>query len=148
MGVYPGRSWRSGAQGGIHLSSIEGYRKISPRTYCSATSPSPILRASQGRKVTVIAHSMGHMRPTIRWGMWISFVSLCGLVPLLQSPRAAGQSPERLDVAVLCQAMPSRCPQGVAQTPADDLWTYDGPMLQLSASAPPEDPIASDCRYV
>ena len=33
---------------GIHASSINGYRKISRRTYCSITGPSPILRASQG----------------------------------------------------------------------------------------------------
>src|SRR5262249_14767244 len=44
--------------------------------------------------------------------------------------------------------MPSRCPHGVAQTTADDLWAYDWYTLQPAASAPPEDPLASACRYV
>ena len=47
-----------------------------------------------------------------------------------------------------CQAIPSYCPNGAAQTTADDLRTLDEPMLQPAASAPPEDPLASDCRYV
>jgi hypothetical protein len=51
-------------------------------------------------------------------------------------------------VEALCQALPSRCPNGAAQTTAADLWTRDGPLLQPAASAPPEDPLASDCRYV
>ena len=91
---------------------------------------------------------MGHMRPTTWWGLWIGLWSLCGLVMLLHSLGAEEPSPERLAVDVLCQAMPSRCPQGAAQPPADDLWTFDWLTLQPAASAPPEDPLASACRYV
>ena len=80
--------------------------------------------------------------------MWIGLVSLCGLVTLLQSLGAEEPSPQRLAVDALCQAMPSRCPTGAAQPLADDLWTVDGHTLQHATSAPPEDPIASACRYV
>ena len=48
----------------------------------------------------------------------------------------------------LCQALPSRCPTDAGQSTADDLWTLDAPLLQPAASVPPEDPLASDCRYV
>ena len=88
------------------------------------------------------------MRPTTWWGLWIGFWSLCGLVTLLHSLGAEELSPERLAVDVLCQAMPLRCPHGVAQTTADDLWAYDWYTLQPAAGAPPEDPLASACRYV
>ena len=44
--------------------------------------------------------------------------------------------------------MPSRCPTDAAETTADDLWTRDGLTLPSAASTPPEDPLASDCRYV
>ena len=98
--------------------------------------------------MTVIAHSRGHMRFAIRWGRWIGFWSLCGLVTLLHNLGAEELSPERLAVDVLCQAMPLRCPHGVAQTTADDLGAYDWYTLQPAASAPPEDPLASACRYV
>jgi len=47
-------------------------------------------------------------------------------------------------VDALYQAMPLHCPQGAAQTPADDLWTP----LQPATSVPLEDPLASACRYV
>src|SRR5262249_55872638 len=88
------------------------------------------------------------MRPTTWWGLWIGFWSLCGLVTLLHNLGAEELSPERLAVDVLCQAMPSRCPQGAAQATADDLWLCDWYTLQPAASAPPEDPLASLCRYV
>ena len=78
----------------------------------------------------------------------MGLLSLCTLVTLPHSLRAEEQVPERLVVEALCQAIPSRCPKGAAQTTADDLWTLDGLMLQPAASAPPEDPLASDCRYV
>jgi len=51
-------------------------------------------------------------------------------------------------VDVLCQALPWRCPHGVAWTTADDLWTCQWYTLQPAASAPSEDPLASICRYV
>ena len=73
---------------------------------------------------------------------------LCHLGTLLHSLGAEEPSPERLVVDALCQAIPSRCPNGAAQTTADALRTLEGPLLQPAASAPPEDPLASDCRYV
>ena len=48
----------------------------------------------------------------------------------------------------LCQALPAHCPQGAAQPTADALPALEGPLLQPAASAPPEDPLASACRYV
>ena len=75
-------------------------------------------------------------------------MSLCGLVTLLPSVGAAELSPERLAVEVLCQAMPWRCPHGTAQTTTDTLWTCAWDTLQPADSAPPEDPLASLCRYV
>ena len=80
--------------------------------------------------------------------MWMGVVSLCSLVTLLHTLGAAEPSPERLAVDVLCQAMPPRCPHGVTQTTADDLWAYEWYTLQPAAGAPPEDPLASACRYV
>ena len=47
----------------------------------------------------------------------------------------------------LCQALPAHCPQGAAP-PADALQPLEGPLLVPAASAPPEDPLASACRYV
>ena len=88
------------------------------------------------------------MRQTTWWGRWIALVSLCGLVTLLPSVGAAERSPERLAVDILCHAMPWRCPHGAAQTTADALWTCAWDTLQPAASAPPEDPFASLCRYV
>ena len=76
---------------------------------------------------------------------------------------------ERLEVEAFCLAMLSRYPTGAAQATADHLRTLDGPPLPPvlspprqgptprhtpqapdppAASAPPEDPLASDCRYV
>jgi hypothetical protein len=78
----------------------------------------------------------------------MGLLMFCHLVPLLHSLGAEEQSLECLVVEALCQAIPSRCPQGAAQTTADALWTLDGPMLPPAASAPPEDPLASACRYV
>jgi hypothetical protein len=75
-------------------------------------------------------------------------VSLCGLVTLLPSVGAEEPSPERLAVDVLCQTMPWRCPQGAAQTTIDTLWTCEWDTLQPADSVPPEDPLASECRYV
>jgi hypothetical protein len=98
--------------------------------------------------MTVLSHSMGYMRPTTCWGLWLGLLSLCHLVPLPPSLGAEEPSLERLVVEALCQALPSRCPTGTAQTTADDLWTLDGPLLQPAASAPLEDPLASACRYV
>jgi hypothetical protein len=141
-------SWQSGTPGGIHASSIDGYRKIYPMTYCSINGLLPILRASQGRRMTTLSHSMGYMRPTTCWSLWLGLLSLCHLGTLPPSLGAEEPSPERLVVAALCQAIPYRCPQGAAQTTADDLWTLDGLMLRLAVSAPPEDSLASDCRYV
>src|ERR1700751_4661464 len=57
--------------GGIHTVSIDGYRKISPRTYCPLTDLPPTLRAAQGRRMPVISRSMGHMRPPTCRGMGI-----------------------------------------------------------------------------
>jgi hypothetical protein len=65
-------------------------------------------------------------------------------------------------VEAFCQAVPSRCPTGAAQTTADDLWILDGLTLSSAedlwaledltlppgATAPPEDPLASQCQYV
>jgi hypothetical protein len=48
----------------------------------------------------------------------------------------------------LCQALPSHCLHGAPLTTADDLWIRAEPLLEPAASAPPEDPLASDCRYV
>ena len=47
-----------------------------------------------------------------------------------------------------CQALPSRCPPGAAQSPVDDLQTRTGPLLEPTASVPLEDPLASDCWYI
>ena len=102
------------------------------------------------------------MRLTTWWTMWMSFVSLCGLVPMLHSLGAEEPSPERWTVDTLCQAMPSRCTPGDAQLPPDALWVLDGlpfpPAEDLwaledltlppGASAPPADPLASQCQYV
>ena len=98
--------------------------------------------------MTTLSHSMGHMRPTTCWSLWLGLLSLCHLGTPPPSLGAEEPSPERLGVEALCQAIPSRCPQGAAQTTAADLWTLDGPMLRLAVSAPPEDSLASDCRYV
>ena len=73
---------------------------------------------------------------------------LCHLGTRLHSLGAEEPSPERLVVDALCQALPAHCPQGAAQTTADALRTLEGPLLQPAASAPPEDPLASACRYV
>ena len=76
---------------------------------------------------------------------------------------------ERLEVEAFCLAMPSRCLTGAAQATVEPLRLLDGPPLppvplpprqeptphptpqtpdQPAASAPPEDLLASDCRYV
>jgi hypothetical protein len=78
----------------------------------------------------------------------MGLLMLCTRVTPLPSLSAQELSPERLVVEAFCQAIPARCPQGAAQIAADDLWTLDGPLLQPAASAPPEEPLASDCRYV
>ena len=111
------------------------------------------------------------MRPTRCWSMWIGLLllRLCGLVTLPHSLGAEETARERLAVAVLWQAMPSHGPRGAARTTAADPPTREGPPLQRvspppylavppssmprtpvlpAASAPPEDPIISDCRYV
>jgi hypothetical protein len=88
------------------------------------------------------------MRPITWWGLGIGLLSLCTLVPLLQSLGAEETSPEHLVVAALCQAIPARCPTGAGQTTADDLWTLAGLLLQPAARALPEDPLASDCQYL
>jgi hypothetical protein len=98
--------------------------------------------------MTVLSHRMGHMRPITCWSLGLGLLSLCHLGPLPHSLGAEELSPERLVVAALCQAIPSRCSHGAAQTTADDLWPLAGPLLQPAASAPPEDPLASDCRYI
>src|SRR5262249_5089924 len=63
---------------------------------------------------------------------------------------------------MLCQAMPSRCTTGDTQPPADALWVLDGLTLPSAealwaledltlppgASAPPAEPLASQCQYV
>jgi hypothetical protein len=51
-------------------------------------------------------------------------------------------------VEAFCQAIPYHCPKGAAHTTAAELQPLGGQLLQLAASAPPEDPLASDCRYV
>ena len=73
---------------------------------------------------------------------------LCHLGTRPPSLGAEEPAAERLLMEALCQAIPSRCPHSAAQTTADDLLTLDGPLLQLAVSAPPEDPLASDCRHV
>jgi hypothetical protein len=78
----------------------------------------------------------------------MGLLSLCHLVTLPHRLGAEETSPERLVVAALCQALPSRCPLGAGQTTADDLWTLAGLMLPPAASAPPEDPLTSDCQYL
>jgi hypothetical protein len=88
------------------------------------------------------------MPPTTCWGLSMGLLLLCHLGTLPPSLGAAEPSPEYLVVAAFCQAIPYNCPQGAAQTTVDDLRTLDGPMLRLAASVPPEDPLASDCRYV
>jgi hypothetical protein len=88
------------------------------------------------------------MRPTTCWGIGLGLLLLCHLGTRPPSLGAEEPSPEHLVVEALCQVIPSRCPQGTTQTTADDLRALDGPMLQLAASTPPEDPLASACRYV
>ena len=88
------------------------------------------------------------MRPTTGWGIGMGLLMLYHLGTRLHSPGAEEPSPERLVVDALCQALPSRCPQGAAQPTADALWPLEGPLLQPAASAPLEDPLASACRYV
>ena len=83
------------------------------------------------------------MRPTTSWGIGIGLLSLVALPYHLG---AEEPSPERLIVEALCQALPARCPTGAAQTTAADLWPLDGLLLQSTASAPPEDPLANDCQ--
>jgi hypothetical protein len=53
-----------------------------------------------------------------------------------------------LGMGLLCQALPSPCLHGATLTTAADLWRRVEPLLEPAASAPPEDPLASDCRYV
>jgi hypothetical protein len=91
---------------------------------------------------------MGHMRPTTSWGLGLGLLSLCHLVTLPHHLGAEDTSPERLVVAALCQALPARCPTGGGPTTAADLWPLAGLLLQPAASAPPEDPLASDCQYL
>ena len=67
------------------------------------------------------------MRPTTGWGLGMGLLMLCHLGTRLHSPGAEAPSLERLVVDALCQALPSRCPQGAAQTTADALWTLEGP---------------------
>ena len=88
------------------------------------------------------------MRPTTCWGIGLGLLLLCHLGTRPPSLGAEEPSPEHLVVEALCQVIPSRCPQGTTQTTADDLRALDGPMLRLAASTPPEDPLASACRYV
>ena len=98
--------------------------------------------------MTVFSYSMGHMRPTTRWGIGLGLLSLCHLGTLPHRLGAEEPSPERLVVEAFCQAIPSRCPHGAVQTTAADLWPLEEPLLQPAASAPPEDALASACRYV
>jgi len=83
-------------------------------------------------------------------------------VTLLPSLGAEAPSSPRLAVDALCQALPSRCPPGDAQPPAEALWVLDGFTLPSAealwaiedltlppgASAPPAEPLASQCQYV
>jgi hypothetical protein len=101
-----------------------------------------------GRRITVLSESMGHMRPTPWWGLWIGLLSLYSLVSLSHSLGAEETSLERLEEEAFCLVRPSRCPPGAAPTTADDLRTRDEQTLQPAASAPPEDPLASDCRFL
>jgi hypothetical protein len=78
----------------------------------------------------------------------MGLLSLCHLVALPHRLGAEETSPERLVVAALCQALPSRCPTGAVPTPAADWRLLDEPLLPPAASAPPEDPLASDCQYL
>jgi hypothetical protein len=78
----------------------------------------------------------------------MGLLSLCTLVALPHRLGAEATSPERLIEEALCQALPARCPTGAGQTPAADLRPLAGLLLQPAASAPPEDPLASDCQYL
>jgi hypothetical protein len=88
------------------------------------------------------------MRPPTGWGLGLGLLMLCHLGTRPPSLGAEEPSPERLVVDAFCQAIPSRCPHGAVQTTAADLWLLDDPLLQPAASAPPEDALASACRYV
>ena len=88
------------------------------------------------------------MRPTTCWGVWLGLLSLYHLATLPHRLGAEEPPPERLVVDALCQALPSRCPPGAAQPPADDLQTHAAPLLEPAARVPLEDPLASACRYV
>jgi hypothetical protein len=112
---------------------------------------------------------MGPQRSTTGWGLWMGLLSLCSLVTLPPSSRAEDQAFERLEAEAFCLAMPWRCLPGTAQTTADPLRHRHGSPLPSgppspregptpratpqapdppAASALPEDPLASECRYV
>jgi hypothetical protein len=61
---------------------------------------------------------------------------------------AEAPAPACVVVEALCQALPAPCPHGAAQSTAADLGPLTGLRLQPGGSAPPEDPLASACRYV
>jgi hypothetical protein len=102
----------------------------------------PILSASQGPRMTVLFHSMEPMRLPTYWGLGIGLLLLCSLVALPPRLGAEDISPERLIMEALCQAIPSRCPTTAELPPLAAL------LLQLAVSAPPEDPLVSDCQYL
>jgi hypothetical protein len=76
------------------------------------------------------------MRLPPSWGLGSGLLLLCSLGALPPRLGAEDSAPERLVMAALCQAIPSRCPT------AADLQ----PLAALSA--PPEDPLVSDCQYL
>ena len=88
------------------------------------------------------------MRPPRWWALGLSLLSFCHLGTRPASLGAEAPAPERLVVDGLCQALPSHCLHGVLLPTADDLWIRAGPLLEPAASAPPEDPRGSTCRYL
>jgi hypothetical protein len=88
------------------------------------------------------------MRLSTWWRVGLGLLLLCHLGTRPHSLGAEEPSPERLVVDGLCQALPSRCLHGASLSTADDLWIHVEPLLEPAASAPPADPLASDCQYI
>ena len=85
---------------------------------------------------------------TTWWRVGLGLLLLCPLGTRPNSLGAEERSPEHLVVDGLCQALPSPCLHGAPLLTAADLWIHVAPLLEPATSAPPEDPLASDCRYI